>query len=403
MNGEIYMRIWEDQLIFLNYLEKICGIYWGIIDYKENVLEKFDDTKQLKFESLWVEIINKELKSDIPVLYGIGENIYVWIFSLEEKYYVFGPVCTNQVTPLQVHNFVHQYHLKEKNINVSGFSLNQLLNLTEFSYYGITGIKLSYEKQGMKVQDLLQTMQSKDKTEYDLYRFNEEKKRNQYEEELNWYYKIKEGDSERSKKRIDKSAGIGTLAKNSDYKQMEYMTVSRITLATRAAIEGGVPPLVAYETSDLLLQKISQFNNLNQFRNLNFVLDQIFIELVCKYKEQKKEGATIELCKDYISKHLYQQFSIQQMADELAMNRSHMSRKFSDKTGNTIQHYIRDERLNAAANLLRYSEVSVSQISDYMHFSSPSRFSSYFKEKYGVSPLRFREENKLIDFKESHN
>jgi AraC-like DNA-binding protein len=395
------MRTGEDQLIFLNYLEKICGIYWAIIDDKENVLEKFDDTNQLKLESLWIEIINKEAKSETPKLHSIGENIYMWIFSFKEKNYVFGPVCTNQVTLLQVHKLVHQYHLNDEKINLSQFSVHQLLNLTEFSYYEITGVKLS-EKKSIKVQDLLETIQSKDKTEYDLYRFNEEKKRNPYEEELNWYNRIKEGDAEESKNRIDKSAGIGTLAKKSDYKQMEYMTVAGITLATRAAIEGGVPPLVAYETSDVLLQKISQFNNLSQLLNINIALDQIFIGLVRKYKEKKKEGATIELCKEYISKHLYIQFSIQQMADELAMNRSHMSRKFSDKTGCTIQDYIRNERLKAAANLLRYSDKSVSQISDYMHFSSPSRFSSYFKEKYGVSPLRFREENKLIDFKDDN-
>jgi AraC-like DNA-binding protein len=128
----------------------------------------------------------------------------------------------------------------------------------------------------------------------------------------------------------------------------------------------------------------------------------MFIELVSKYKEQNKEGSTVELCKEYIAKHLYKQFSIQQMANELAMNRSHMSRKFSDKTGITIKKYIVEERLNAAANLLRYSEESVSEISDYMHFSSPSRFCIYFKNKYGVSPLRFREGHKLIDFKENH-
>lgn len=99
-----------------------------------------------------------------------------------------------------------------RSINLSQFSVHQLLNLTEFSYYEITGVKLS-EKKSIKVQDLLETIQSKDKTEYDLYRFNEEKKRNPYEEELNWYNRIKAGDAEESKNRIDKSAGIGTLAK----------------------------------------------------------------------------------------------------------------------------------------------------------------------------------------------
>ena len=83
------MRLWDDQLIFLNYLEKTCGVYWAVIDDEENVLEKFDDSKEIRLESLWTEIINKEEKSDTPKLYSIGENIYMWVFTVKEKHYVF--------------------------------------------------------------------------------------------------------------------------------------------------------------------------------------------------------------------------------------------------------------------------------------------------------------------------
>lgn len=79
-----------------------------------------------KLESLWIEIINKEAKSDTPKLHSIGENIYMWIFSFKEKNYVFGPVCTNQVTLLQVHKLVHQYHLndeKHQSITIFGTSV----------------------------------------------------------------------------------------------------------------------------------------------------------------------------------------------------------------------------------------------------------------------------------------
>lgn len=54
----------------------------------------------------------------------------------------------------------------------------------------------------------------------------------------------------------------------------------------------------------------------------------------------------------------------------------------------------------AAANLLKYSDEPVGQISDYMRFSSPSRFSLYFKEKYHMTPSEYREYYKIIEFKE---
>lgn len=397
------MNEYEKKLKFLDYLKKICGIFWSVYDENE-LLDSFSASHSEVMERLWKETIAhyKQQKEEGVYLYSVLENIYLWVFRINQKYFVFGPIASNELTPAQLNGFLHLYQIDTNKYVISRFSLSQIYDLISFSMFGLTGetIENSFQKKQDKSE---KERYESEKTDYDLYRFREEKERKTYEVEVEWTQNIERGiivtESDRLRQELTSISGIGTMARGSDFKQMEYMQVTGIALATRAAIRGGVPPLVAYETSDIILQKLAKIKNVNEFMQKTADYPRIFTRLVQQYQKIRQEGSTVEICKEYIAKHLYKDFSIQQMANELSMNRSHLSRKFSQKTGESLQHYINSERLNAAANLLKYSEESVSQISEYMHFSSPSRFSVYFKEEYGVSPSRFREENKVIEFK----
>lgn len=389
----------EQHIIFLNYLKKFCRLNWCVLDVQKNVVDKFTGEESLEYEDLCRTVAYNSEKADIPYVKAVGENIYMWFFCFWDFCYVFGPICTNCVTPIQIHELSHRQRISREIITLSSYSLDELFELAEFTYFGITGINISLKDVWGKNETLSDGLVS-EQTEYNLYRFKKEKERNPYEEELEWFQGIAAGKRDIDIYKKYNVAGIGVLAKNSDFKQLEYMSVCAITLATRAAIQGGVPPVVAFETSDLLLQRLSKYENMNHLLNETTDCTNIFVELVNEYKGKKSGNSIAELCKDYISQHLYKEFSIMQMAEELKMSRTYMSKKFSQQTGMTIQNYIIKERLNAAANLLKYSEESVSDISEYMHFSSPSRFSMYFKKEYGVAPLRYREENKLIEFKE---
>ena len=169
-----------------------------------------------------------------------------------------------------------------------------------------------------------------------------------------------------------------------------------ISLAMHAAIRGGVPPYECYQASDLLLQKAAACSDILKLYDLFMETFRSFTMMVYLHNQNPQYGILIEQCKDYIARHLYHPFKIADMSAELHISNNYLSQLFSRETGMTIQHYIRSERLNAAANLLKYSEESVERISDYMQFSSPSRFSGYFKEKYHMTPLEYR--NKYMSF-----
>ena len=87
-----------------------------------------------------------------------------------------------------------------------------------------------------------------------------------------------------------------------------------------------------------------------------------------------------------MARHLYQQFTIQQMAKEMSVSRSCLSSTFSRQTGMSIKEHIIEQRLIASSNMLKYSGESVFRISEYLKFPSQSSLSIYFKKKYGITP-----------------
>ena len=71
------------------------------------------------------------------------------------------------------------------------------------------------------------------------------------------------------------------------------------------------------------------------------------------------------------------------------MSRANLHRRMKAAAGMTPTDFIRGQRLERAAWLLRNTSHSVNEISDLVGFSYASYFTKCFKEKYGVLPKDF--------------
>ncbi len=83
-------------------------------------------------------------------------------------------------------------------------------------------------------------------------------------------------------------------------------------------------------------------------------------------------------------------FSVDQLAFELSLSRTHLNRKFKSILSESPAVYIKRARLRKAAELLLTEPyLSVSEIAFKMGFSSPSYFTQSFREFYGVTPKEY--------------
>jgi AraC-like DNA-binding protein len=230
-----------------------------------------------------------------------------------------------------------------------------------------------------------------DNSEQNIERFS-------YTDELSIKKLIVEGDLEGLLNSVDISdfTKIGKLA-SSSFKQYEYLAVSGITFLTRAAIEGGLKPGLAYNVSDTLLQKLEKCQTVIEIMELLKTASKSFTELVKAERERRTNSGYIEKCKSYIESHLYKPFSLDDLANQAGVNKTYLSRQFSRVEGIHIQEYIHKARIDAACYMLRYSDRSISSIAEYLCFNSQSHFGSVFKKNTHMTPQQYRGKMKVID------
>ena len=92
----------------------------------------------------------------------------------------------------------------------------------------------------------------------------------------------------------------------------------------------------------------------------------------------------------YISQHYGETVTLEQISKELSFSTSECCRMFKKVTGETIFSYLLTYRIVKATELLRSTELSISEIAYETGFGSTSYFIEKFKEKTGTTPLQFR-------------
>lgn len=79
-------------------------------------------------------------------------------------------------------------------------------------------------------------------------------------------------------------------------------------------------------------------------------------------------------------------YSVEDLCKDLGMSRMNMYRKFQSISDVTPSEFIRKYRLNKAAQLLRDSNKSVTEVAYQVGFTSPQYFAKCFKDEFGVTP-----------------
>ena len=84
------------------------------------------------------------------------------------------------------------------------------------------------------------------------------------------------------------------------------------------------------------------------------------------------------------------EFGVEELAGLLYMSRRTLHRKLLDLSGQTCSNYLRNRRLQRAAQLLSNGYNNVTEVSLAVGYKNPSNFSRAFRELFGASPSQYR-------------
>lgn len=97
----------------------------------------------------------------------------------------------------------------------------------------------------------------------------------------------------------------------------------------------------------------------------------------------------VEEIKNYVKDHVHQPITLNEIAKHIGYSKYHTSRLFKAQTGIALFEYIRQERLLAAAYVLRNSDRKVLDVAFDFMFDSHEGFTRAFSNCFGISPKKF--------------
>jgi signal transduction histidine kinase/DNA-binding response OmpR family regulator len=87
------------------------------------------------------------------------------------------------------------------------------------------------------------------------------------------------------------------------------------------------------------------------------------------------------------------ELNIEMIATELGISRVHLYRKLKQLTNQSAGELITNIRLKQAATLLISKKINISEVAYAVGYSSTSKFSTKFKDLYGIPPSNYRKKN----------
>ena len=185
----------------------------------------------------------------------------------------------------------------------------------------------------------------------------------------------------------------GTLA-DTPLRQAKNIFLGTVTMVGKSgAIPGGMDIEQTYQLIDTYIQECERLQSLDAVKSLQF---NMLIDFTSRVQQSKlPEGVSDEIfaCIQYVGTHLTESITVTEVAAYIGKSRAYLAEKFKRETGKTVGEYITECRMREAKSLLKYTNMSLTEISDYLHFSSQPYFQNVFKKAFGISPAKFRMEH----------
>ena len=340
----------------------------------------------------------KENMENYPYLVNLCPGVTTAVVEDPEKeLYLIGPVSFEEYKQVDLKKFIMQECGGQEDTSVIPkipyCSRDRFGTTVLLVHHMLTGAELSLEdlwrQNGEKVNKNHIHERKVGSVLFERMEF--ENPHNPYDQEVRELNSIRNGDLESFQKSIRETyAGSeGRLSEN-QIRQEKNIAICVITLASRAAIEGGVLPEMAFSMVDAYIMQVEKMSDIVEIRSFMRKAEQTFLERVQENKKPKVKNMLVEDTKKYIFQHLHSRIEIGNIGNEIGANTTYLSELFHKTEGITIQKYIQREKIKLAKNMLQYSEYKTEDIANYLGFCSQSYFGKVFREYENLTPNQFR-------------
>lgn len=379
--------------VLLRMIVMLTQLPVSVYDKSGTELEKYEITprKMNPYECMLAQELIRRLQNEEFAAAEYDGTLPVKMYGLKgmECDYLLGPFAYGSLDTDTIRNHMRRHKLEEfpqVQLRDSLLAANLIWNACED---GADEFGIDLLEGGLKEDedDRMHFLIEEELRQNDAFQCNH----TQADENVLYQY-VERGDVEYLKKNYDLLYLQHPVILDDICKNEEYMAVIGISLASRAAIRGGLTSKEGFLVNDIYLKRLAACKSVGEIYHL---VKEAHVYCASQVRNKKRTGNTnpyVERCKKLIIAKRLEPIELETLAAEAGISKEYLSKLFKQYEGIPVTEYILNIKMEAACDMLRYSDRKVREIADYLNFGSLSYFSRIFKKKTGKSPQQFRKD-----------
>jgi AraC-like DNA-binding protein len=158
-----------------------------------------------------------------------------------------------------------------------------------------------------------------------------------------------------------------------------------------------ISDIEGFEGKDYYNEVVVSYINLITYKACSFIKRYLEEQSVDVEKVNKRSEEYYNKFMSLLNQNFKHERSIGFYASRLYITPKYMTSLIKKTSGRSAMEWINDYVIMEAKNLLKYTDMSIQEISDYLNFSNQSFFAQYFKRFNGSSPSDFRDRSRGVN------
>lgn len=202
--------------------------------------------------------------------------------------------------------------------------------------------------------------------------------------------------------RMPGMSGIDMIEKLQDSTEAEFIILSaysEFAYAKKAMVLGVreylIKPIDDEELETAVNRAVGYIKEKKKIKNLQNHLEKSDDSKIMLFKEYLSDGETsssgnLKKAMAFVHENFAEDITIRDVAENLAVSESYLSRLFKKESGYTFNDYLTKYRIKQACRLLDDPHIKVYEVADKVGYKNQRYFSVLFKKIVGKSPGEFK-------------
>ena len=183
---------------------------------------------------------------------------------------------------------------------------------------------------------------------------------------------------------------VGILS-NDQVRQQKNMFIVAATLISRAAMDGGLYEDEAYKLSDIYIRRCEELFSIDAIMQLSYEMAVDFAGRVFLVDSRTSLSPFVASVVTFIRSNISSDLSCTALSKHFSIHRNQLNNKIKEETGKTISEFVMQEKIRRAKSLLTNTDKELSEIAEYLGFSSQSHFQTVFKKHTNQTLKEYRD------------